>query len=56
MWIKKEYYPAEHRRTSRIKIDSNWWISSFFALTSNKTHAAELPDHDSFLQNNHFFF
>jgi len=38
-------------RTSHIKIDSNWRITSFSALTSNKTHAAELPDHDSFLQN-----
>ncbi|ETR71257.1 MAG: exodeoxyribonuclease V beta subunit [Candidatus Magnetoglobus multicellularis str. Araruama] len=29
-------------------IDSNWRVTSFSALTSNKTHASEIPDHDTF--------
>lgn len=38
-------------RTIQKTIDSNWRITSFSALTSNISHAAELPDHDAFLQN-----
>jgi len=34
---------------SHKTIDARWQITSFSALTSNKTHASEIPDHDTFV-------
>ncbi|MBF0449549.1 MAG: exodeoxyribonuclease V subunit beta [Candidatus Magnetomorum sp.] len=36
-------------RTIQHPIDSSWRITSFSALTSKKSYAAEIPDHDTFL-------